>query len=304
MGFFDNLKKGLKSTRDNFVGKINNLVSGYKIINEEFYEELEEILICADLGVQTSLKLIEKLRLVEKSKKIESTEEIRQELQSLIEEILNNNAQPMNLKSGRVNFILIAGVNGVGKTTTAGKLAYHYAQAGKKVLLVAGDTFRAAAREQLAVWAERANCFFLSQEEGTDPAAIAHDAVQMALARKIDVVIMDTAGRLHNKVNLMEEMKKIRRVVARELEGAPHETMLVLDATTGQNAIEQAKMFHAALELSSIALTKLDGTAKGGIVIAIGDQLGIPVKFIGVGEQAKDLDEFAAEMFSKALFKG
>ncbi|MEI7885325.1 MAG: signal recognition particle-docking protein FtsY [Clostridia bacterium] len=302
MGFFDSLKKGLNKTRTNFVGKINNLVSGYKIINEDFYEELEEILIGADVGVQTSLKLIEKLHLIEKAKRIESTEEIQKELQGLMEEILNNNAKPMNLVDGRVNFILIAGVNGVGKTTTAGKLAYHYVQAGKKVLLVAGDTFRAAAREQLAIWAERANCSFLSQEEGTDPAAIAHDAVQMAIARKIDVVIMDTAGRLHNKINLMEEMKKIRRVVARELSGGPHETMLVLDATTGQNAVEQAKIFHEALELTSIALTKLDGTAKGGIVISIGDQLGIPVKFIGVGEQAKDLDEFEAEMFSKALF--
>lgn len=302
MGFFSKLKDGLTKTRQNFVEKIETLVTGYKKLDDEFYEELEEVLIQGDVGVNTSIELVEKLRKVAKERKIEDPLQVRDVLKELISEIMVSEQPGLNLDVEPFSVIMVVGVNGVGKTTTIGKLAQQLKSEGKKVLLAAGDTFRAAAIDQLEIWSNRVGIDVIKHKEGADPAAVAFDAIQAARARKVDVVIMDTAGRLHNKANLMEEIKKVRRVMERELSGAPHEVLLVLDATTGQNAVSQAKLFGEACGVTGIALTKLDGTAKGGVVIAIKSELDIPVKYIGIGEGVDDLRKFDAQDFVDAMF--
>lgn len=302
MGFFDRLKAGLAKTRQGLVDKITELVSGYKELDDEFYEELEEILIQADLGVQASMEIVDNLQIKAKEAKADTPEKVKEILKEEIAKILGSEAKPLNLPSPGPAVIMVVGVNGVGKTTTIGKLAHRLKQEGKRVLLVAGDTFRAAAIDQLEVWANRVGVEMVKHQEGADPAAVAYDGIQAAKSRKIDVVILDTAGRLHNKANLMEEVRKIRRVIERELPGAPHEVLLVLDATTGQNAVAQAKLFKEVTGVTSIALTKLDGTAKGGVIVAICSQLEIPVKLVGIGEKIDDLRDFNPREFVEALF--
>lgn len=302
MGFFSKLKEGLTKTRQGFVGKIENLVSMGRKIDEEFYEELEELLIQADVGVNTAIELVENLRKEVKARKIEDSEELKGVLKELIAGIMGTEEFSLNLHSRPAVFIVV-GVNGVGKTTTIGKLAHNLQAEGKKVLLAAGDTFRAAAIDQLEIWGSRVGCDVIKHKEGADPAAVVFDAVQAAKARNIDVLIVDTAGRLHTKVNLMEELKKVFRVITRELPDAPNEVLLVLDANTGQNAISQAKLFGQACGTTGIVLTKLDGTAKGGVVIGIKSELDIPVKYIGIGEQIDDLKEFNPQDFVDALFE-
>lgn len=302
MGLFSRLKEGLTKTRQNFVEKIETLVTGYKKLDEEFYEELEEILIQGDVGVNTSMELVEKLRQVVKQRKIEDPLEVRGVFKELISDIFKSEQPKLNIANEPFTIIMVVGVNGVGKTTTIGKLASKLKAEGRKVLLAAGDTFRAAAIDQLEIWGNRAGIEVIKHNEGADPAAVAFDALQAAKARKIDVLLIDTAGRLHTKANLMEEIKKVRRVLEREIPGAPQEVLLVLDATTGQNAVSQAKIFGEACGVTGIALTKLDGTAKGGVVIAIKAELDIPVKLIGIGESVEDLREFDAQEFVEALF--
>ncbi|MDA8235981.1 MAG: signal recognition particle-docking protein FtsY [Clostridia bacterium] len=301
MGFFSKLKEGLTKTSQNFVEKIETLVTGRKHIDEELYEELEEILIQADVGVNTSMELVEAVRKKVRERKVEDPAELKDILQEEISAILDEGKSPLNLIEG-LTVIVVVGVNGVGKTTTIGKLANWLKEEGRKVLLAAGDTFRAAAIDQLEIWSNRAGVEVIKHNEGADPAAVAYDAVQAAKARKVDCLIVDTAGRLHTKTNLMEELKKVKRVIERELPGAPHEVLLVLDATTGQNAVSQAKLFGEAAGVTGIALTKLDGTAKGGVVISIKRELNVPVKFIGVGEGMDDLREFDSRDFAQALF--
>jgi fused signal recognition particle receptor len=299
-------RDGLAKTRDAFVGRVEELFSRRKKIDEEFFEELEEILIGADVGVNTVMGLIDELRAEVKKRKIEQPSELRPILSEKLVSMLQGNDQEVGLKESPngITVILFVGVNGVGKTTTIGKLAWRYKQQGKKVLLAAGDTFRAGAIEQLEVWGERVGVDVIKQESGSDPAAVMFDAVVAAKKRNIDVLICDTAGRLQNKVNLMEELSKIHRVIQREIPGAPHETLLVLDATTGQNALQQAKMFGEKSGVTGLVLTKLDGTAKGGIVIAIRNELSLPVKFVGLGEKMDDLQQFDADLFVHALFAG
>ena len=301
MGFFSKLKEGLTKTRQGFVAKIENLVSTSKKIDEDLYEELEELLIQADVGVNTAVELVEDLRKEVKARKLEDSQELKGVLQELIAGIIGKEEFSLNL-NGHPAVIIVVGVNGVGKTTTIGKLAHNFKADGKKVLLAAGDTFRAAAIDQLEIWGNRVGCDVIKHKEGADPAAVVFDAVQAAKARNTDVLIVDTAGRLHTKVNLMEELKKVFRVITRELPDAPHEVLLVLDAATGQNAISQAKLFGQACGTTGIVLTKLDGTAKGGVVIGIKAELDIPVKYIGVGEQIDDLKEFNPQDFVEALF--
>lgn len=302
MGFFDKLKQGLEKTRKNFTEKIEQLITGYAKIDDEFMDDLEALLLSADVGVQTTTKLMTSIRAAIKKREIESPEQIQPFLKQHIQAILEsgNPDTMMTLESPTV--IMVVGVNGVGKTTTIGKLGQYYHEQGKKVLLAAGDTFRAAAIDQLDIWAHRIGAEVIKHSEGSDPAAVAYDAVQAGKARKADIVIIDTAGRLHTKANLMEELKKVRRVISREMPSAPHETLLVLDATTGQNAINQAKIFGDVVPLTGVVLTKLDGTAKGGVVIAIKAELGVPVKWVGVGEGASDLRPFVPQEFSEALF--
>lgn len=302
MGFFDKLKQGLEKTRKSFTEKIEQLVTGYAKIDDEFLDDLEAVLLSADVGVQTTNKLMADIRAGIKNKEIESPEQLQPFLQQRIKAILENGLAEPHLAEEAPTVIIVVGVNGVGKTTTIGKLGQFYHEQGKKILFAAGDTFRAAAIDQLDIWATRIGAEVIKHSEGSDPAAVAYDAVQAAKARKSDVVIIDTAGRLHTKANLMEELKKIRRVVSREIPEAPHETLLVLDATTGQNAINQAKIFGDAVQLSGVVLTKLDGTAKGGVVIAVKAELGIPVKWIGVGEGVNDLRPFTPQEFAEALF--
>ncbi|MHB8169993.1 MAG: signal recognition particle-docking protein FtsY [Thermincolia bacterium] len=301
MGFFSKLKEGLTKTRQNFVEKIENLVTGRQKIDEELYEELEEILIQADVGVNTSMELVEAVRKKVRERKVEDPAELKDILKEEISAILDEGKSPLNLNEG-LTVIVVVGVNGVGKTTTIGKLANWLKEEGRKVLLAAGDTFRAAAIDQLEIWSNRVGVEVIKHNEGADPAAVAFDAVHAAKARKVDCLIIDTAGRLHTKTNLMEELKKVNRVIERELPGAPHEVLLVLDATTGQNAVSQAKIFSEAAGVTGIVLTKLDGTAKGGVVISIKRELDVPVKFIGVGEAMDDLREFDSRDFAKALF--
>lgn len=302
MGFFDKLKQGLEKTRKSFTEKIEQLVTGYATIDDEFLEDLEAVLLSADVGVKTTTRLMSDIRAGIKNKDIGSPEELRPFLEQRIKVLLEDGLSEPKLADQPPTVIIVVGVNGVGKTTTIGKLGHYYHAQGKKVLFAAGDTFRAAAIDQLDIWASRIGAEVIKHSEGSDPAAVAYDAVQAAKARKADVVIIDTAGRLHTKANLMEELKKIRRVVSREIETAPHETLLVLDATTGQNAINQAKIFGDAVQLTGVVLTKLDGTAKGGVVIAVKAELGLPVKWIGVGEGVNDLRPFTPQEFAEALF--
>jgi fused signal recognition particle receptor len=302
MGFFSKLKEGLTKTRQALVEKIENILPIGKKIDEELFEELEEALIQADVGVQTSMELVEAIRKAAKERKLETAEELKVVLKEKISEIMGVETQSLNIKDVSPTVIMVVGVNGVGKTTTIGKLANKLKQDGKKVLLGAGDTFRAAAIDQLEIWGNRVGVDIIKHKEGADTAAVAYDSVNAAKARGADVLIIDTAGRLHTKSNLMEELKKVKRVIDRELPGAPHEVLLVLDATTGQNAISQAKIFGEAADVTGIALTKLDGTAKGGVVIAIKSELSIPVKLIGIGEQIDDLKDFDAKEFVDALF--
>ena len=302
MGFFDKLKKGLNKTRENLTNKIEKLVIGYADIDEDFLDELEETLIMADVGVQTTDKLMTAVRKGIKKKEINSPEDLKPFLAKEIAEILNAGEDTTRVAENGPTVLLVIGVNGAGKTTTIGKLASYYKAQGKSVMLAAADTFRAAAIDQLEIWAQRSGAQLIKHEEGSDPAAVAYDAVKAAVARKIDMLIIDTAGRLQNKSNLMQELEKINRVIGREIKGAPHETLLVLDATTGQNAISQAELFTKAAPISGVVLTKLDGTAKGGVVIGIKSQLSMPVKWIGVGEGVEDLRPFVAEDFAKALF--
>ncbi|HEY8909196.1 MAG TPA: signal recognition particle-docking protein FtsY [Desulfosporosinus sp.] len=300
-GFFAKLKEGLTKTRENFVEKIERVFTGRKKIDEELYEELEEALIRSDVGVTTSFELVERLRKEVKLRKISDPSELTLVLQELIAELLGDEETPTFATQGP-SIILVVGVNGVGKTTTIGKLANQFKKDGKRVIMAAGDTFRAAAIDQLEVWGERSGVEVIKQREGADPAAVAYDAVQAAKSRNIDVVIVDTAGRLHNKVNLMEELRKVKRVIEREIPGAPHEVLLVLDATTGQNALQQAKLFQEVAGVTGIVLTKLDGTAKGGVVLGIRGETKIPVKWIGIGEAMEDLRPFVPKDFAAALF--
>lgn len=299
-------KEGLSKTRDAFVGKVEELFSRRKKIDEAFFEELEEILIGADVGVNTVMTLIDELRDEVKKRKIEEPALLQPILTEKLVELLKESSESTALKENPdgITVILFVGVNGVGKTTTIGKLAWRYKQQGKKVLLAAGDTFRAGAIEQLEVWGERVGVEVIKQQSGADPAAVMFDAVQAAKRQKVDVLICDTAGRLQNKANLMEELSKIHRVIQREIPGAPHETLLVLDATTGQNALQQAKLFGEKSGVTGLVLTKLDGTAKGGIVIAIRNEMSLPVKFVGLGEKMDDLQQFDADQFVHALFAG
>lgn len=302
MGFFDKLKAGLDKTRKSFTEKIEKLVIGYATIDDEFLDDLEAVLLCADVGVQTTTKFMADIKQGIKNKEINRPEDLKPFLQAKISTLLANDVAETKMAASGPTVIVVVGVNGVGKTTTIGKLAQYYREQGLKVMLAAADTFRAAASEQLEIWGERAGAEVIKHSEGSDPAAVAFDAVQSAKAKKVDLLIVDTAGRLHNKSNLMEELKKIRRVVSREIPDGPHETFLVLDATTGQNAVNQAKVFGEVAELTGIVLTKLDGTAKGGVVIAIKAELNLPVKWIGVGEGVSDLRPFAPQDFVQALF--
>lgn len=300
-GFFAKLKEGLTKTRDQFVTKVEELLTGHRKIDEELYEELEEILIRSDVGVTTSLQLVQCLRQEVKKRKLSEAQELREVLKEEIADLLGDEVSLRFAEKGP-SVLLVVGVNGVGKTTTIGKLAHYFKDDGKKVILAAGDTFRAAAIDQLEIWGQRAGVEVIKQREGADPAAVAYDAIKYAKTRGIDLVIMDTAGRLHNKVNLMEELRKVKRVIEREIPGAPHEVLLVLDATTGQNALQQAKLFQEVAGVTGIVLTKLDGTAKGGVVLGIQGEVKIPVKWVGVGEGMEDLRPFVPQDFANALF--
>ena len=300
MGFFDKIKNGLKKTRNAIAATLGGVFAAFRGADEEFYEELEETMILADMGVETSGKAVELLRKRVKEQKLKSAEEIRNALKDILVEMLQVGDTGLKLNT-RPSVILVIGVNGVGKTTTIGKLTHRLRSEGKKVLLAAGDTFRAAAADQLEIWAGRSGVEIVRQHEGADPASVVFDAIQAAKARGTDVILCDTAGRLHNKANLMNELGKISRIIDRELPDADKEVLLVLDGTTGQNGLLQAKQFKEIAGVTAIALTKLDGTAKGGIVIAVADALQIPVKFIGVGEQMDDLMPFEARAFVDAL---
>ena len=300
MSFFEKIKNGLKKTRNAIANTLGGVFASFHGVSEEFYEELEESMILADIGVETSCKAVEILRQRVKERKLKDAEEVRSALKEILVEMLN--VGDCNLRmTTKPSIVLVIGVNGVGKTTTIGKLAHNFAEQGKKVLLCAADTFRAAAADQLEIWADRAGVQIVRQHEGADPAAVVFDAIQAAKARGTDVILCDTAGRLHNKSNLMNELNKISRIIDRELPDADKEVLLVLDGTTGQNGLMQAKEFKEVAGVTGIALTKLDGTAKGGIVIAVADALQIPVKYIGVGEQMDDLMPFDAQSFVDAL---
>lgn len=302
MGLFDRLKAGLQKTRAAVAEQVNNVFSVFVKVDEELFENLEEALIMADLGMETSISIIEELRDRVKKQHITDGNLVKKELQEVISDSLCALDSEMKLETSP-SIILVIGVNGVGKTTSIGKMASYYKSQGKKVLLAAADTFRAAAIDQLDIWAERSGCDIIKHNEGSDPAAVVFDACNAAKARGADVLICDTAGRLHNKKNLMAELEKINRVISRELPDASRENLLVLDATTGQNAVSQAKLFSEVSDLTGIVLTKLDGTAKGGIVISIAKEQSIPVKFIGVGEGVEDLQLFNPQSFAKALFE-
>lgn len=304
MSIIDTLKLRLTKTRNNLFGRLSAVLQGKTVIDETLLEQIEEILITADIGVQTSHKILEKLRQRVKTEKINDTQAIYTLLEEEIEKMVSPYEKvslDKRISQHKPFVILIVGVNGTGKTTTIGKLANRFAKAGKKVLMVAGDTFRAAAGGQLEIWAQRSSVEIIRHSEGVDPASVVFEAMTSAKARGYDIVLVDTAGRLHTKVNLMEELKKIRRVIEKQIPHAPHETLLVLDGTTGQNAIQQAKQFSQTAQISGIILTKLDGTAKGGVVLAIQQELTIPVLYIGIGEGIDDLEEFNPHDFVKAI---
>lgn len=301
MGFFNKIAQGLKKTRDSMMGKVDALLNSFTKIDENFFEELEENLIMADVGAVTAARICDRLRKKVKEEGLASPDQVRSGLKQIISQMLEGPSE-LDL-STKPSVILVIGVNGVGKTTTIGKLANNLRQQGKKVLLAAADTFRAAAIDQLQIWADRAQVDLVRHEEGSDPAAVVFDAINAGSARGCDVVICDTAGRLHNKKNLMDELSKIARVIEREAPGCAKEVLLVLDATTGQNALNQAKLFREAAGLTGLVLTKLDGTARGGVVIGIREELDIPIKYIGVGEQIDDLRPFDPVEFANALFQ-
>ena len=301
MGFFDKLKRGLSKTKNAIVGKIDDIIKSFRKVDEELFEELEEALISADIGVYTTEEILDRLREIVIDKNIKDSELVKEELFAILREMVGEH-EPLKLDT-KPSVILVIGVNGAGKTTSIGKMSKRLRLAGKKVVVAAADTFRAAAIDQLEVWCQRAKVDIVKQNEGSDPAAVVFDAIAYAKKREADVLIVDTAGRLHNKKNLMDELAKIDRVIGRELAGCSKETLLVLDATTGQNAVLQAKEFRNAANITGLVLNKLDGTAKGGIVISIRKELGIPVKFIGVGEKIDDLQPFDHNDFIGALFE-
>ena len=301
VNLFERLKQGLTKAKQGITDKIDDVLKSYTKVDEELLEELEEILITADVGVNTTMDIIDKLRDKIKENKITEPSGVKAELKNIIEEILTNENSTLNVEKSPT-IILMVGVNGVGKTTTIGKLANRYKQEGKKILLAAGDTFRAAAIEQLEIWAGRSNVDIIKHQEGADPGAVVFDAIKAAKARKVDLLICDTAGRLHNKANLMNELGKVFKIVDREFPEANKEVLLVVDATTGQNAVVQAKTFKEVADITGIVLTKLDGTAKGGVVLAVKSEVDVPVKLIGVGEKVEDLQDFDAKAFSEALF--
>jgi fused signal recognition particle receptor len=303
-GLFEKLKGGLSKTHQGFVEKIDQLLAGRKSIDQDLLDELEAVLFSADLGVKTSSQLIEGVQRRLKKGELQEPERVKDFIRQEILRILQIGENPLSIDFSQTKpfLFMVVGVNGVGKTTTIAKIAHQYSSQGRKVLIGAADTFRAAAVEQLEVWATRVSADLIKHSKGSDPSAVAFDSVHAAKARNVDLVFIDTAGRLHTKVNLMEELKKVKRIIAREYPGAPHEILLVLDATTGQNAISQAKLFHEAIGVTGIALTKLDGTAKGGIIIGITDELKLPIRYIGVGEGMDDLREFNASEFVQALF--
>ena len=300
MGFFDKLKQGLNKTKTSIDDKINNVFSNFRKVDEELLEELEEALIMSDIGMETSVQIIDNLRTRAKKEKIEDEEDIKKALREEMKSMLSELDNSLNIET-TPSVILVVGVNGVGKTTSIGKIANKLQKQGKKVMLAAADTFRAAAVEQLEIWANRVGCDIVKKEEGADPASVVFDAIKQAKANNVDVLICDTAGRLHNKKNLMDELAKINKIIDRELPNSSKETLLVIDGTTGQNAISQTKAFKEIVNITGIVLTKLDGTAKGGVVIGISNENKIPVKFIGVGEQIDDMEEFNAEEFIKAI---
>lgn len=302
-GFFERLKMGLHKTKEGLIGRIDTLVLGKKEIDADTLEELEEILITSDMGVKTTVELIRTLEQRLGRNELKDGNTLKNALKEEILKRLNAHHSCLDIENRRPFVLLVIGVNGVGKTTTIGKLASRFTTSGKKVLLAAADTFRAAAAEQLVAWGERSGVDVIRHKEGADPSAVVFDACKAAVARGIDILIVDTAGRMHTKVNLMEEMKKIRRVISREIPGAPHETLLVVDAATGQNAISQARLFKEAAGITGIALTKLDGTAKGGIVVAVSQEFALPVRYIGVGETIDDLRDFNPQEFTDALFQ-
>ena len=301
MGFFDKLKSGLSKTKNAIIGKIDNLFKSFRKVDEELFEELEELLISADIGVNTTEEILDELRETVIDKNIKDADEVKDELYRMLRELIGEH-EPLKLDT-KPSVILVIGVNGVGKTTSIGKISAELKSQGKKVVVAAADTFRAAAAEQLTVWCERAGVDIVKQAAGADPASVVFDAINSAKSKGADVLIVDTAGRLHNKKNLMDELAKIDRVIGRELSGCAKETLLVLDATTGQNAVMQAKEFKGASDITGLILTKLDGTAKGGIVLSVKKELGIPVKFIGVGEKIDDMKPFDPDEFAKALFE-
>lgn len=300
MGFFSKLKEGLSKTKNSFNEKMNNVFSNFRKVDEELLEELEEMLIMSDVGVETSLKIIDNLRTRIKREKIEDEEGVKKALREEIKKIFDD-VQENNEEKSKPSVILVVGVNGVGKTTSIGKIANRLRQDGKKVVIAAADTFRAAAVEQLEIWADRANCDIVKRKEGSDPASVVYDAIKVAKEKNADILICDTAGRLHNKKYLMDELEKIKKVIDKELPDSSKEVLMVLDATTGQNAISQVKAFKETVDINGIILTKLDGTAKGGAIIGIVSENNIPVKFIGVGEQIDDMEKFNSEDFVKAL---
>jgi fused signal recognition particle receptor len=302
-GFFEKLKIGLAKTRNLLVKNVEDIVLGEKVIDQKLYDELEEILITADVGPSFTNELIEKIKEQVKRKELDQPELLKKVLRDTAMDILMKNEAPLRIPGGEIFTIMVVGVNGTGKTTTIGKLAHRFKEQGMPVMIAAADTFRAAAIEQLEIWSRRVNVPLIKQKIDSDPSAIVFDAIHAAKSGRADVVIIDTAGRLHTKVNLMEELKKMKRIMARELPGAPHEILLVLDATTGQNAVAQAKMFHDEIGITGIVITKLDGTAKGGVIIRIARDLNIPIRYIGIGEGLDDLREFKSAEFIDALFE-
>jgi len=302
-GFFEKLKIGLAKTRNLLVKNVDDIILGEKVIDQKLYDELEEILITADVGPAFTYELIEKIKEQVKRKELDRPELLKKVLRETITDILMRNEAPLHIPRSQLFTIMVVGVNGTGKTTTIGKLAHRFKEQGMPVMMAAADTFRAAAIEQLEIWSRRVNVPLIKQKIDSDPSAVVFDAIHAAKSGRADVIIIDTAGRLHTKVNLMEELKKMKRIMARELPGAPHEILLVLDATTGQNAVAQAKMFQDEIGVTGIVITKLDGTAKGGVIIRIARDLNIPIRYIGIGEGLDDLREFKSREFVDALFE-